>query len=114
MKSRGSSLSSISSFRMRTLTRRQRLPRLIVQERVREGERADETTKDTMDTKVQTPVELMTRDSVPVLDRGSAPDPGSVARGDPCAPLRSLAGAPCAPKPVMRLETSTKFSFQTA
>src|SRR5439155_14984934 len=29
--------------------------------------------------------------------RGSALDLGSVARGDPCAPLRSLAGAPCAP-----------------
>ena len=28
---------------------------------------------------------------------GSAPYPGSVARGDPCAPLRSLAGALCAP-----------------
>src|SRR5437588_6705367 len=28
---------------------------------------------------------------------GSAPHPGSVARGDPKAPLRSLAGAPCAP-----------------
>jgi len=25
------------------------------------------------------------------------PHPGSVARGDPFAPLRSLAGAPCAP-----------------
>jgi hypothetical protein len=30
-------------------------------------------------------------------DRGSAPDPGSVARGGPSAPLRSLAGALCAP-----------------
>jgi len=27
------------------------------------------------------------------FSRGSAPDPGSVARGDPCAPLRSLASA---------------------
>ena len=33
---------------------------------------------------------------------GSAPHPGSVARGGPCAPLRFLAGAPCAPKPVVR------------
>jgi glycosyltransferase involved in cell wall biosynthesis len=33
------------------------------------------------------------------LDRGSAPDPGSVARGAPCTLLRSLAGAPCAPSP---------------
>src|SRR5439155_26106299 len=45
-----------------------------------------------------------------LTSRGSAPDrhssaaavlgtppPGSFARGDPCAPLRSLAGAPCAP-----------------
>jgi Glycosyl transferases group 1/Glycosyl transferase 4-like domain len=30
-------------------------------------------------------------------DRGSAPDPGSVARGGPYAPLRFLAGALCAP-----------------
>jgi glycosyltransferase involved in cell wall biosynthesis len=29
---------------------------------------------------------------------GSAPHPGSVARGDPDAPRRSLAGAPCAPR----------------
>jgi hypothetical protein len=29
------------------------------------------------------------------LYRGSAPDPGSVARGDPSTPLRSLAGALC-------------------
>ena len=28
---------------------------------------------------------------------GSAPNPGSVACGDPCAPRRSLAGARCAP-----------------
>ena len=51
------------------------------------------------------------------LTWGSAPHPGSVARGGPCAPLRSLAGALCAPKPVMRarcLETNTKFSFQAA
>jgi len=27
----------------------------------------------------------------------STPDPGSVARGDPFPPRRSLAGAPCAP-----------------
>ena len=40
------------------------------------------------------------------LNRGSAPDPGSVARGDPSTPLRSLAGALCAPKPVMRLGAS--------
>jgi len=32
------------------------------------------------------------------LTWGSAPHPGSVARGDPCAPLRFLAGAPCAPR----------------
>jgi hypothetical protein len=32
------------------------------------------------------------------INRGSAPDPGSVARGAPYAPLRSLAGAPCAPR----------------
>ena len=31
------------------------------------------------------------------LARGSAPDPGSVARGGPDAPRRSLAGALCAP-----------------
>src|SRR5438876_1625715 len=39
-------------------------------------------------------------DHVPVfvLRWGSAPHPGSVARGGPVAPLRSLAGAPCAPK----------------
>ncbi|MBI2834118.1 MAG: uroporphyrinogen-III C-methyltransferase [Acidobacteria bacterium] len=36
------------------------------------------------------------------LDRGSAPDPGSVARGDPYAPRRSLAGAPCAPMTALR------------
>jgi hypothetical protein len=30
-------------------------------------------------------------------NRGSAPDPGSIARADPTAPLRSLAGALCAP-----------------
>jgi hypothetical protein len=36
------------------------------------------------------------------LTWGSAPHPGSVARGDPCAPLRSLAGAPCAPRTAMR------------
>jgi protein TonB len=34
------------------------------------------------------------------LDRGSAPDPGSVACGDPYAPRRSLPGAPCAPSPL--------------
>ena len=34
------------------------------------------------------------------LDRGSAPDPGSVACGGPDAPRRSLAGALCAPKTV--------------
>jgi hypothetical protein len=28
-----------------------------------------------------------------MIIRGSAPNPGSVARGDPDAPLRSLAGA---------------------
>jgi hypothetical protein len=33
----------------------------------------------------------------PEPDRGSAPDPGSAACGDSYAPLRSLAGAPCAP-----------------
>jgi ATP-dependent helicase/nuclease subunit A len=33
---------------------------------------------------------------------GSAPHPGSVARGDPDAPRRSLAGAPCAPGTAMR------------
>src|SRR5207249_5650137 len=33
-----------------------------------------------------------------ILTWGSAPHPGSVARGDPDAPLRSLAGAPCAPR----------------
>src|SRR5207249_6755002 len=32
------------------------------------------------------------------LTWGSAPNPGSVARGDPRAPLRSLAGALCAPR----------------
>jgi hypothetical protein len=31
---------------------------------------------------------------------GSAPHPGSVARGGPDAPLRSLAGALCAPRAV--------------
>jgi len=31
-------------------------------------------------------------------NRGSAPNPGSVARGGPETPLRSLAGAPCAPR----------------
>ena len=35
-----------------------------------------------------------------LLTWGSAPHPGSVARGDPCAPRRSLAGAPCAPSPL--------------
>ena len=30
------------------------------------------------------------------LNRGSAPDPSSVARGAPASPLRSFAGAPCA------------------
>jgi hypothetical protein len=35
--------------------------------------------------------------SASTLDRGSAPDPGSVARGGPYALLRSLAGALCAP-----------------
>src|SRR5712691_2672666 len=33
---------------------------------------------------------------------GSAPHPGSVACGGPYAPRRSLAGAPCAPKPRRR------------
>jgi hypothetical protein len=32
-----------------------------------------------------------------MLNRGSAPNPGSVARGAPISPLRSFAGAPCAP-----------------
>src|SRR5206468_11113083 len=30
-------------------------------------------------------------------NRGSVPDPGSVARAAPCTPLRPLAGALCAP-----------------
>src|SRR5207249_9928337 len=43
--------------------------------------------------------------SAPIrLYRGSAPDPGSVARGDPCAPLRSFAGALCAPTAIRRLQ----------
>ena len=33
----------------------------------------------------------------PYLDRGSAPDLGSVARGGPDAPRRTLAGALCSP-----------------
>jgi hypothetical protein len=37
------------------------------------------------------------------LTWGSAPHPGSVACGDRCAPRRSVAGAPCAPEPVMRM-----------
>src|SRR5438876_6549032 len=36
------------------------------------------------------------------INRGSAPDPGSVARGDPSDPLRSFAGAPCAPTAIRR------------
>ena len=36
---------------------------------------------------------------------GSAPYPGSVARGDPCAP-------PCAPKPVMRLASAYEIPFE--
>ena len=32
-----------------------------------------------------------------LLNQGSAPDPGSVARGDPYARRRCLAGALCAP-----------------
>ena len=32
-----------------------------------------------------------------MLSRGSAPNPGSVACGDPGTPRRFLAGAPCAP-----------------
>jgi enediyne biosynthesis protein E4 len=38
------------------------------------------------------------------LTWGSAPHLGSVACGDPCAPRRSLAGAPCAPKPCLHRE----------
>ena len=42
--------------------------------------------------------------------RGSAPDPGSVARGGPEAPLRSLAGAPCAPNPLSRREVLSQLA----
>ncbi len=42
-----------------------------------------------------------------LLTWGSAPHPGSVARGDPFAPLRSLAGALCAPKPCLHVELDT-------
>src|SRR4029077_13107071 len=36
------------------------------------------------------------------INRGSAPDPGSVARGGPQAPLRARAGAPGAPRVTRR------------
>jgi hypothetical protein len=42
---------------------------------------------------------------------GSAPYPGSVARGGPSAPRRSLAGALCAPP---SCGTTTPFSSDTA
>jgi DivIVA domain-containing protein len=45
------------------------------------------------------------------LDRGSAPDPGSVACGAPVRPRRSLAGAPCAPS--WDVETSIESTIQT-
>jgi beta-lactamase regulating signal transducer with metallopeptidase domain len=41
------------------------------------------------------------------LTWGSAPHPGSVACGDPCAPRLSLAGAPCGPKPCLHGERDT-------
>ena len=43
------------------------------------------------------------------LDRGSAPDPGSVACGGPDVPRRSLAGAPCAPRGPITLERVETF-----
>ncbi|OFW05604.1 MAG: bifunctional hydroxymethylpyrimidine kinase/phosphomethylpyrimidine kinase [Acidobacteria bacterium RIFCSPLOWO2_02_FULL_67_36] len=47
-----------------------------------------------------------------LFNRGSAPDPGSVARGDPSAPLRSLAGAPCAPAVVIDVACSEEGTFE--
>ena len=45
-----------------------------------------------------------------VLDRGSAPDPGSVACGGPDAPRRSLAGALCAPSDAQRFEAELRYT----
>src|SRR5206468_5194600 len=65
--------------------------------------------------------------STSLIKRGPAPNPGSSLAGTPCpAPLLPpqraktarwgprLAGALCAPKPIMRLETRTEFSFRAA